>query len=130
MPNIFTVALAWVAGWIVKAHRALWQREASRVQTAVLTGTPTKEKCVYGVVLSGGEFTPGGTYDLNYGYPTTKSLDYYAAKGMGVIRFPVLWERVQPVKDGPLDTLELSRIDPIVDYALSKGFKVGLDVHN
>jgi aryl-phospho-beta-D-glucosidase BglC (GH1 family) len=84
-----------------------------------------------GINLSGAEFgSVGGTYGTDYIYPGKESIDYYASKGMDVIRLPFLWERVQPTKDGPLDTEELARIDQVVDYATSKGLKVVLDVHN
>ena len=125
-----SLAVAWVVGWAVHLRRIVWFWEAAFVRPAVLTGNASKEKCVFGVVLSGGDFTPGGAYPNNYGYPPNASIDYYASKGMGVIRLPFLWERVQPVKNGPLDATEMSRIDPVVSYAISKGLEVGIDVHN
>ena len=125
-----SLAVAWVVGWAVHLRRIVWFWEAAFVRPAVLTGNACKEKCVFGVVLSGGDFTPGGAYPYNYGYPPNASIDYYASKGMGIIRLPFLWERVQPVKNGPLDPTEMSRIDPVVDYAISKDLKVGIDVHN
>ena len=123
-------AVQWVVGWLVHLRRIVWFWKAAFVRSAVLTGNDSREKCVLGVVLSGGDFTPGGAYPGNYGYPPNASIDYYASKGMGVIRLPFLWERVQPVKNGPLDATEMSRIGPVVDYALSRDLKVGLDVHN
>jgi endoglucanase len=125
-----SLAVAWVVGWAVHLRRIVWFWKAAFVHPAVLTGSASREKCVFGVVLSGGDFTPGGAYPNNYGYPPNASIDYYASKGMGIIRLPFLWERVQPVKNGPLDATEMSRIDPVVDYAISKGLKVGIDVHN
>jgi endoglucanase len=125
-----SLAVAWVVGWAVHLRRIVWFWKAAFVRPAVWTGNASKEKCVLGVVLSGGDFTPGGAYPGNYGYPPNTSIDYYASKGMGIIRLPFLWERVQPVKNGPLDATEMSRIDPVVDYALSKGLEVGIDVHN
>jgi endoglucanase len=83
-----------------------------------------------GIVLSGGEFTPGGSYGSNYGYPIKESVDYYASKGMKILRLPFTWERIQPHLYAPLDSLEMSRIDEVVDYAISKGMMVGLDLHN
>ena len=108
----------------------VWFWKAAFVRPAVLTGNASREKCVFGVVLSGGDFTPGGAYPGNYGYPPNASIDYYASKGMGIVRLPFLWERVQPARNGPLDATEMSRIDPVVDYAISRGLKVGIDVHN
>lgn len=84
-----------------------------------------------GINLSGAEFgSVGGTYGVDYIYPSVDDINYYASKGMDVVRLPFLWERVQPTEDGPLDTAELARIDQVVDYATSKGLKVVLDVHN
>jgi endoglucanase len=85
-----------------------------------------------GINLAGAEFgsVGGGAHGTNYIYPSNDSIDYYASKGMEVIRLPFLWERVQPTQNGPLDQSELSRIESIVDYAASKGMNVVLDVHN
>ena len=42
-----------------------------------------------GVNLSGGEFNPSGTrLNWDYTYPTTAEIDYYASKGLSVIRLP------------------------------------------
>ena len=87
-------------------------------------------RCSFGVTLSGGEFTPGGTYPQNYSYPTSQSIDYYASIGMKVIRFPIMWERVQPVPLGNLNGAEIALFEPAIQYAISKGMTVALDVHN
>jgi endoglucanase len=120
---------AFTVAW-TKVRRVYWQWRAADVQRAVYTGRVPKERCVYGVTLSGGEFTPGGEHGFNYGYPTRESIDYYASKGMGVIRLPFLWERVQPVMYGDLDVIEMARIDTVVNHALARGLQVGIDVHN
>ncbi|MBB5715193.1 cellulase family glycosylhydrolase [Sphingomonas aerophila] len=77
-----------------------------------------------GVNLAGAEFA------TNAVYPTTAEIDYFASKGMGVIRLPFKWERLQPTQNGPLDQAELAQIKAVVDYAGSKGINVVLDVHN
>ena len=41
-----------------------------------------------------GEPNPG-VFGTNYTYPTHAEIDYYAAKGMSVVRLPFLWERIQ-----------------------------------
>lgn len=116
----------------VKAFRAYWQWRSGFVTRADLNlVAPSQSKCSIGVVLSGGEFTPGSNvYGHNYGYPPKGSIDYYASKGMKIIRLPFIWERVQPKLYGDLDVVEMQRIDEVVDYALSRGMKVGLDLHN
>jgi endoglucanase len=84
-----------------------------------------------GVNLAGAEFgSKPGTFGIDYIYPNHGEIDYYASKGVEIIRLPFLWERVQPTKNGPLSTAELARIDDVVDYAASKGLMVVLDVHN
>jgi endoglucanase len=66
---------------------------------------------LFGVNLSGAEYDPGGTLEgTNYTYPTDAEIDYYASKGMTVIRLPFLLERVEPVPGGPLSTTELGYI--------------------
>jgi endoglucanase len=115
----------------VQARRAWWQCRASYVTTADLNYlAPYTTPCSFGPVLSGGEFTPGGSYPQNYSYPIPATIDYYASKGVTIIRLPFLWERVQPTLYSDLDAVEMGRIDPIVDYAISKGMTVGIDVHN
>lgn len=84
-----------------------------------------------GVNLAGGEFgSVGGAYGSGYIYPSMENIDYYASKGMELIRLPFKWERLQPNENGPLDAAELGRIREIVDYAATKGMTVALDVHN
>lgn len=87
-------------------------------------------QCSFGVTISGGEFTPGGTYPQNYSYPTSQSIDYYASIGMKVIRFPIMWERVQSVPLGVLNAAEQALFDPSIQYAIGKGMTIALDVHN
>ena len=115
----------------VKVRRAYWQWRASYVTKADLNYVANGVgPCNIGIVLSGGEFTPGGQYGPNYGYPPRESIDYYASKGMKIIRLPFTWERIQPTTYTELDAVEMSRIDAVVDYAISKGMEVGLDLHN
>ena len=60
-----------------------------------------------GVNLAGAEFGSNvpGTFGTDYTYPTHAEIDYYASKGMSVIRLPFLWERVQHTKNGALDAV-------------------------
>jgi endoglucanase len=84
-----------------------------------------------GVNLQGAEWGQSGdAYGTTWIFPNYSEIDYYAAKGMDVIRLPFLWERVQPQQNGPLEATELARIDDFVDYAATKGVKVILDPHN
>src|SRR5215217_7578386 len=83
-----------------------------------------------GVNLYAGQLNSGGAYGKDYIYPALSYLDYYASKGMDLIRLPFDWERLQPTKNGPLSATELSRIDPIIDHARALGVQVVLDPHN
>jgi endoglucanase len=86
-----------------------------------------------GVNLSSAEFAPQedpGTYGINYTYPTNQEIDYYASKGMTVIRLPFLMDRMQDGVNGPLDQAQLSYMDAVVTYATSKGLKIILDPHD
>ena len=100
--------------------------------TGVITAT-TGGLSLLGVNLAGAEFgpnTPSATYGTDYTYPTHQEIDYYASKGMNVIRVPFLWERMEKTLDGPIDPAELARLKDVVDYATSKGLKTILDVHD
>ncbi len=91
----------------------------------------TNSLSLLGVNLAGGEFGPGGAnYGYDYKYPTHAEIDYEASKGMNVIRMPFLWERLQPTLGQPFNSVELQRIDDVVNYATSKGLKVVLDPHD
>ena len=86
-----------------------------------------------GVNIAGGDFAPQslpGRYGTDYIYPDHNTIDYFAAKGMNIIRVPALWERLQHQLGGDLDSAEMRRLDDVVDYAASKGMRVILDVHN
>jgi endoglucanase len=85
-----------------------------------------------GVNLSGAEFGSNvpGSFGTDYTYPTHAEIDYYAGKGLSVIRLPFLWERLQHSEFGAFDATELARLDDIVNYATSKGLKVDIDPHD
>jgi len=114
---------------------------------------PARPAFVTGVNMSGGDF--GGTvrpgaYGTNYRYPAYpdnpdpalqhQEIDYYVSKKAGIIRLPVLWERIQDALFGPLSSpgtlatwygrLDMDRIDDFINYATSRGLIVLLDVHN
>jgi endoglucanase len=85
-----------------------------------------------GVNIAGADFGAGqlpGIFGKDYVYPEPTSIDYYAAKGMNIIRLPVLWERLQHHLGENLDESEMQRIDGVVTYATSKGLKISIDVH-
>jgi Ca2+-binding RTX toxin-like protein len=84
-----------------------------------------------GINLAGAEFgSARGTYGYSYIYPNAGELDYFKSEGVNLIRLPFLWERVQPVLGGPLDSAEVGRIHTFLDQAAARGMEVVLDVHN
>jgi aryl-phospho-beta-D-glucosidase BglC (GH1 family) len=85
-----------------------------------------------GVNLSGAEFGDNftGVYGVDYVYPSHADVDYFASKGLDVIRLPFIWERLQHTEFGPLNATELGRLDDVVNYATSKGLKVVFDVQD
>ena len=84
-----------------------------------------------GVNLDGADYhAPGGVLGYDYTYPSHSELDYYAAKGMNVIRLPLSLERLQSSPFGSLDGTQLAQIDDFVGYAAQKGITVDLDPHN
>ncbi|HSC68818.1 MAG TPA: glycoside hydrolase family 5 protein [Cellvibrio sp.] len=86
-----------------------------------------------GVNLAGAEFNakqlPGVVFK-DYTYPNTSELSFIASKGANIIRFPFLWERLQPTPYGPFDQAELMRLKSTVKNANAQGLCVLLDVHN
>jgi endoglucanase len=99
-------------------------------QTAIAAGASGQYA---GVNLAGGEFGSEklpGTYGTDYIYPDPSTIDYFAAKGMNIIRVPVLWERVQGQLEGELDAAEMKRLDAVIDSVAVKGMRMILDVHN
>ncbi|WP_238313907.1 cellulase family glycosylhydrolase [Methylobacterium crusticola] len=103
------------------------------VTTPVASRSSAPGLSLLGVNLAGADFSAGklpGVFGTDYTYPTHAEVDYYAAKGLGVIRLPFLWERLQPTQGGALNASELGRIDDVVSYATAKGLKVVLDPHD
>ncbi|CAN5168091.1 glycoside hydrolase family 5 protein [soil metagenome] len=86
-----------------------------------------------GINISGGEFGNGhipGKLFTDYRYPDKAEIDYYAKLGFNIIRVPFLWERLQPVLNGPLSTVDRQALRDVVTYANGRGMVVVLDMHN
>ena len=85
----------------------------------------------YGVNLASGEFGSKklpGVHGKDYIYPSAQTAAPFRAMGMNSVRVPVLWERLQPQLNGPLDPEEMALLDASL---ASLDFKqVILDVHN
>lgn len=86
-----------------------------------------------GVNISGAEWAPKklpGRFDYDYIFPTTSELDYFASKGMKVIRIPFSWERMQPVPNGPFEEVYAARLDKVVNATTNRNMYAIVDVHN
>jgi len=86
-----------------------------------------------GINLSGAELNATRTparYGVDYIYPPTQELDYYAGKGFEVVRLPFRWERVQPSLFGELHEAELARIRNFIVAARAHRMRVILSPHN
>jgi endoglucanase len=88
-----------------------------------------------GVNLAGGEFydpvkVHEPVYGKNFTYPTAAELDYFARKGMNIIRLPFLWETLQPAAKQPFRPVEIDRLKAAVKLATDRGLVVILDPHN
>jgi endoglucanase len=95
--------------------------------------SPNRSVELTGVNIAGAEFGSNvipGLHGTNYIYPDSETIAYFAAKGMNVIRVPLLWERMQRTLGGEIDNEELLRFENVVHIATSKGMRVILDIHN
>ncbi len=87
----------------------------------------------FGVSLCGPEFgveNLPGKLNINYVYPTTDEIKYFAQKGIRVIQLPIRWERVQKVIGGPLDPVEIKEIKSFLDNCNNEGISVIINMHN
>jgi endoglucanase len=99
---------------------------AAAVETACVT--PCR-----GVNISGAEFNGGklpGRIHRDFTYNSAKSFQYFAGKGITLIRIPFLWERIQPNLREDLDPENLNALKQDVLWAKEAGCRVVLDVHN
>lgn len=90
---------------------------------------------MFGVNLAGAEFyhkkmEGQGRFNVDYHYPDTVELDYWASKGLKLIRLPFKWERLQHEVDGPLNAEELGYIKYLLREAERRDMKILLDMHN
>jgi endoglucanase len=99
------------------------------VRSALTTLGPLGQ--LKGTNLSGAEFGAGvipGVLNNNYTFPTLAELVYYSGKGMNIVRLPFLWERIQPVLGGPLDSSHVSWLTGFAQY--SPNVIILFDVHS
>ncbi|ENA35153.1 hypothetical protein HMPREF1487_05681 [Pseudomonas sp. HPB0071] len=86
-----------------------------------------------GLNMSGADFAGQvlpGVNGTNYIFPTESYFQQWSARGIKLIRFPILWERLQPTLNGNLDATYAGLIDQTFAYAQKYNVKVILDLHN
>ena len=71
-----------------------------------------------------------GLLNFDYNAPSPTEFAYYASKGLKTIRLPLIWERLQPTLDGPLDADYLGLVQTALTEAGAAGLSVILDCHN
>lgn len=88
---------------------------------------------IRGINVSGAEFSSKklpGRLSFDYFFPTQQDLQYYKNKGFNAIRFPILWERLQPELFGEVDHNYYSYINQLLNDANEVGINVVIDLHN
>lgn len=156
----FDLALAenlWVSGWATgewwddvyrlsiyenrtKAEPGV---DSANTQAKVLEVAVAEDGRRIGITVNGGEFgspitakesrfsnEAPGAYNTRYHYDRQTTFDYLADRGVGHVRIPFRWERIQPRLGKPLDDEEVRRLKAAVERADQAGLGVILDVHN
>src|SRR5215471_7161474 len=86
-----------------------------------------------GVNVCGAEFGEThlpGTQGRDYTFNSEATFRYFAEKGLGLIRLPLQWERLQHTPGGPLDAAYLAGVESNVAWAKAHGAEIILEVHN
>lgn len=86
-----------------------------------------------GINLSGAGFAPQslpGVNERNFIFPLEVHFSQWSARGVRMVRFPILWERLQPTLNGPFDPTYAGLIDRTFGYAQKYNVKIILDIHN
>jgi len=71
-----------------------------------------------------------GVVNKDYFFPSEQYFARWKAKGIRTVRFPVKWERLQPVLGKELDATYAGLIDKMLAQAKAQGIDVIIDVHN
>jgi endoglucanase len=91
------------------------------------------DSAYFAIKLCGPEFGEKkipGVYGVDYIYPNKAELEYFKSKGFKLMDLPFKWERVQPQLGGPLDSLEMGRINYFLNLCDTLGLKAKLSMQN
>ena len=117
--------------------------DTANTQAAVFEAHPSTSAYGRGITVNGGEFGSPimaktskfsnenpGAYQTRYHYDWQHTFDYLARRGVGHVRIPFRWERLQPRLGAPLDEDEVRRLEAVIGRARQAGLPVILDMHN
>nr|WP_244308975.1 cellulase family glycosylhydrolase [Pseudomonas duriflava] len=86
-----------------------------------------------GLNISGAGFAPQvlpGINGTHYIFPVEAYFQQWSARGIRLIRFPIIWERLQPTLGDALDPTYAALIDRTFTYASKYNVRIILDLHN
>ncbi|UAW97250.1 glycoside hydrolase family 5 protein [Halopseudomonas nanhaiensis] len=86
-----------------------------------------------GLNIAGAEFTSSelpGKHNTHYFFPREGDFDKWSLKGVKSVRFPIKWERLQPVLNGEFDPTYAGLIDTMFTQATRANMAIILDIHN
>jgi len=114
----------------------------SLIATALtLVSIPAPAQYMRGVNISGAEFGSGnedptqnsdipGQYGSTYTYQSSPTFDYFGARGLNFLRVEILWERLQPTLQGPLDPANLGYLKNDIAWAKAAGSVININLQN
>ena len=145
----------WVSSWatgewwddyrlaIYESDRDAQTVDQRNSQAEVLEAAAAAGGMKIGINANGGEFGAPvsaktssfsnknpGAYNTRYHYDRQGTFDFLARRGVGHVRIPFRWERIQPRPGGPLNDEEVRRLRGAVGRAWKAGLRSILDVHN
>ncbi|WP_342212449.1 glycoside hydrolase family 5 protein [Pseudomonas duriflava] len=97
------------------------------------TSSSTSELDLVGLNLSGASFAPQvlpGVNGTNYIFPSESYFKEWSEKGVRLIRFPILWERIQPKLNNMLDPAHVQLVQQTMNLAQKYNIKVILVLQN
>jgi endoglucanase len=114
----------------------------SFIATALtVVSLPAPAQYMRGVNVSGAEFGSGnedptqnsdipGQYGSTYTYQSPPTFDYFGARGLNFLRVEILWERLQPTLQGPLDPDNLGYLRNDIAWAKAAGSVININLQN
>jgi len=103
------------------------------IESCSPSSVPGNLPALVGLNLSGAEFGSKdlpGTFNKNYTYPSTASIDYWFSKGFNSFRIPFKWERLQHKPYDNFNSDELNRLSKVINHIVDQGGWAILNPHN